>query len=93
MHEDAIGGRAAALAATRKALVHMAQLDGPALCEPDAADVLGKHVRSASIAGGYGAAQRVDSVAEAFAGRDSLEQIADSVIDTEETGPGEFDPV
>jgi len=80
MRDDAIQGRAAALLATRKALVHMANRDPEELCLPEQADVLGKHVRSASIAGGYGAAQRVDTVAEAFGARSAEPMVIDAEL-------------
>lgn len=90
MREDAMQGRAAALLATRKALVHMAHREPEELCQTEAADVLSKHVRSASIAGGYGAAQRVDTVAEAFGGRGIEATVIDAeVIESEEIEQGE----
>lgn len=85
MRELAVKGRYGALKATTKALLHLGDKDADELCRPDVADVLSKHVRSASIAGGYGAAQRVDTVAEAFGGRGIEATVIDAeVIESEE---------
>lgn len=71
MMEDALEGRAAALTATRKALVHMAQQTPETLCDKDVAQTLHVHVKSASVAGGYAANSRPDAPAKAFGGRET----------------------
>lgn len=72
MREDAMGGRAAALRATRKSLVHMAELPAEELCDKDVAQTLHVHVKSAAIAGGYGASDRADLTGKAFGKRNEV---------------------
>lgn len=62
MKEDALRGRAAALRVSRRALERTAQLDDDELIVPEVAQMAHTWTKSASIAGGYGAADAVARV-------------------------------
>jgi len=62
MREDAIGGRAAALRVTRRALERADRYDDDELMVPEVAGVIHSYVKSAATAGGYGAADAVARV-------------------------------
>lgn len=81
MRENAMAGRDFALEATAKALGHMVKLSPEQLCEKDAAQTLHTHVKSASIAGGYGAQTSVHITALAYGERGATEPDTDLVAD------------
>ncbi len=62
MREDAVKGRAAALKVTRRALERADRYDDDELMVPEVAGVIHSYVKSASTAGGYGAADAVARV-------------------------------
>ncbi len=59
MRDDALNGRAAALRVTRRALERADKYDDDELMVQEVAQVINSYVKSASIAGGYSAADQV----------------------------------
>lgn len=62
MKDDAQRGRAAALRVSRRALERVDRCDDDELILPETADVASKWIKSASVAGGYGAGESVAKI-------------------------------